>query len=327
MTIVRDRRLIPMVRPRITQCLKLLFVIAIFFFQAGMIDAIDDTNSNTGGQEVTRIVLLGTGTPNANPERSGPAIAIVVNDTPYLIDCGPGIVRRAAAAHKSGVDGLKVENLKTLFVTHLHSDHTAGYSDLILTPWVLGRDAPLEVYGPNGIAEMTEHILAAYEQDIRIRLDGLEPANDSGYRVNTHDIKPGIIYQDTNVTVEAFVVKHGSWPEAYGFVFTTPDRKIVISGDAVPSESIVEKCDGCDVLIHEVYSAVKFETRLPVWKEYHSSSHTSTHELAELASRAKPELLILYHQLYWGATDEELLSEIRQGYDGKVVSGNDLDVF
>ncbi len=283
--------------------------------------------SNPGDQTVTKIVLLGTGTPNADPERSGPAIGIVVSDTPYLIDCGPGIVRRAAAAFRSGVDGLKVDNLRTLFVTHLHSDHTAGYSDLIFTPWVLGRDKPLEVFGPKGIGEMTEHILAAYRQDITVRLDGLEPANDSGYRVNTHDIRPGIIYKDTNVTVEAFAVKHGSWPEAYGFVFTTPDRKIVISGDTVPSDSIVAKCDGCDVLIHEVYSAVRFEKRPLVWRQYHSSSHTSTHELAELASRAQPALLILYHQLFWGATDEELVSEVKERYDGEVVSGKDLDVF
>jgi ribonuclease BN (tRNA processing enzyme) len=276
---------------------------------------------------VTKIVLLGTGTPNADPGRSGPAIAIVVNEMPYLIDCGPGIVRRAAEASRSGVDGLEVENLKMLFVTHLHSDHTTGYSDLILTPWVLGRDEPLEVYGPTGIGEMTEHILAAYPQDIRARLEGLEPANDSGYRVNTHDIKPGIIYNDTNVSVEAFAVKHGSWPEAYGFVFTTSDRKIVISGDTAPSESIVARCDGCDVLIHEVYSAVRFENLSTVWKQYHSYSHTSTHELAKLVLRARPALLILYHQLFWGATDEELLSEIRERYDGEVVSGKDLDVF
>ncbi len=277
--------------------------------------------------DLTRIVLLGTGTPNADPEHSGPAIAIVVNDTPYLVDCGPGIVRRTAEAFQSGIDGLKIENLKTLFVTHLHSDHTAGYPDLIFTPWVLGREEPLEVYGPMGIAEMTEHILAAYRQDIRVRLEGLEPVNDSGYRVNTHNIKPGIIYKDTNVTVEAFAVKHGLWPEAYGFVFTTADRKIVISGDTVPAETIVEKCNGCDVLIHEVYSAVHFEKRPEEWKKYHSSAHTSTYELAELASRAKPELLILYHQLFWGSTEEELLSEITERYDGKVVSGKDLDVY
>ena len=276
---------------------------------------------------MTKIVLLGTGTPNADPERSGPSVAIVVNDTPYLIDCGPGIVRRAAAAFQSGTTSLKNENLTKLFVTHLHSDHTAGYADLIFTPWVLGRDKPLEVYAPSGIKEMTEHILAAYSQDIKVRLDGLEPVNDAGNKVNTHDIKPGIIYQDTNVTIEAFAVKHGSWPEAYGFVFTTPDRKIVISGDTVPLENLVAKSKNCDILIHEVYSAVRFEKLSPDWKKYHSASHTSTYELAELTSKVNPGLLILYHQLYWGATDKELLTEITERYSGRVVSGKDLDIF
>lgn len=276
---------------------------------------------------MTNIVLLGTGTPNADPERSGPSVAIVVNNKSYLIDCGPGIVRRAAKASQSGIDGLKVENLKTLFITHLHSDHTAGYPDLIFTPWVLGRDKPLDVYGPEGIGEMTKHILKAYRQDIEVRLDGLEPVNNTGYKVNTHDIKPGVIYKDSKVTVEAFAVKHGFWPEAYGFVFNTPDRKIVISGDTVPSENLVAKCENCDVLIHEVYSSVQFEKLSSEWKQYHSSAHTSTYELAELATKAKPELLILYHQLFWGATDEELLSEIKKHYDGEVVSGKDLDIF
>jgi ribonuclease BN (tRNA processing enzyme) len=275
----------------------------------------------------SQVVLLGTGTPNADPLRSGPAVAIVVNETPYLVDFGPGVVRRAAAAAQAGVTALRVENLKRAFVTHLHSDHTAGYADLILTPWVLGRDEPLDVYGPPGIQEMTSHILAAYEQDIRIRLDGLEPANDAGYRVNAHVIEPGVIYQDSNVTVEAFPVKHGNWEHAFGFVFQTADRKIVISGDTAPTESVVEHCDGCDVLVHEVNSMAGFQTRPPEWQRYHRSFHTSSGELAEIAAKARPGLLILYHQLLWGSSEEELLAEIREQYDGKIVSGNDLDVF
>ena len=304
-----------------------VIIISIFTCSFAHAQLDSDVPSNPKSEEVTKVVLLGTGTPNADPERSGPAVAIIVNDTPYLIDCGPGVVRRAAKASQSGLAALNVENLKRLFVTHLHSDHTAGYSDLIFTPWVLGRDEPLEVYGPQGIGEMTDHILAAYQQDIQIRLDGLEPANDQGYKVNTHAIVPGVIYRDSNVTITAFTVEHGSWPQAYGFVFQTSDRKIVVSGDTAPVESIVENCNGCDVLIHEVYSAVRFEELPPEWKEYHSQFHTSTYELAELASRAKPKLLILYHQLFWGSSEEELLSEIQERYDGKVVSGNDLDVF
>lgn len=275
----------------------------------------------------TKIILLGTGTPNADPDRSGPGVAIVVGDTPYLIDCGTGVVRRAAAAKKAGIEALRVDNLKHLFVTHLHSDHTLGYADLIFTPWVLERDEPLEVYGPIGIARMTEHIVSAYVEDIRMRIDGLEPANEVGYKVNTHEIKPGIIYSDSNVTVEAFQVKHGSWKQAFGFVFQTADKKIVISGDTAPDDIIVEKCDGCDVLIHEVYSTERFKKKSAIWRKYHSRFHTSSVELADIATRAKPKLLVLYHQLFWGATEQELLTEIRENYDGEVISGNDLDAF
>ena len=176
------------------------------------------SNSNTTASainlpksDITQIVLLGTGTPNADPERSGPSVAIVVNGTPYLVDFGPGVVRRAAAAEKAGVKGLAVKNLKRAFVTHLHSDHTAGFPDLILTPWVLERNEPLEVYGPSGIASMTDHILKAYQEDIDIRLNGGEPSNKEGYKVNAHEITSGIVYTDANVTVTAFEVHHGRW--------------------------------------------------------------------------------------------------------------------
>ena len=92
----------------------------------------------------TRVVLLGTGTPGAEPDRSGPATAVVVDETAYLIDFGPGVVRQAAAAAAAGVTALRPPNLRIGFLTHLHSDHTAGYPDVVLTPWVLGRRAPLQ---------------------------------------------------------------------------------------------------------------------------------------------------------------------------------------
>jgi ribonuclease BN (tRNA processing enzyme) len=275
----------------------------------------------------TQIVLLGTGTPNADPDRSGPAVAIVVNDTPYLVDFGPGVVRRAAAAARQGIKGLEVKKLQTAFLTHLHSDHTAGYPDLVFTPWVLEREAPLSVYGPAGLKAMTEYILKGYREDIDIRLHGLEPANKTGYEVVAHEINPGVIYQDQNVTVRAFPVLHGSWKQAFGYRFETPHRTIVISGDCTPSPALIENARGCDVLIHEVYSTAGFAKRPPVWQKYHSNFHTSSRQLAEIAGQVKPGLLVLYHQLFWGTTDAELEREIRQYYNGKVVSGRDLDVF
>jgi ribonuclease BN (tRNA processing enzyme) len=275
----------------------------------------------------TQVVLLGTGTPNAEPERSGPAVAIVAGEAAYLVDFGPGVVRRAAAAFQKGVKALAVPNLKKAFVTHLHSDHTAGYADLILTPWVLGRKEPLEVYGPRGITAMTDHLVAAYREDIMVRLDGSEPANQTGFQVNAHEIEAGDIYKDTNVAVTAFPVKHGTWKEAFGYRFKTADRTIVISGDTTPSPTVIEACNGCDLLIHEVYSQAGFAKREPEWQKYHAAFHTSSRELAELAAKAKPGLLVLYHQLIWSSTEEELLSEIRRTYKGKVVSGHDLDVY
>jgi ribonuclease BN (tRNA processing enzyme) len=273
-----------------------------------------------------RIVLLGTGTPNAEPDRSGPSVAIVVGDTPYIVDCGPGVVRRATAAQAAGIEALEPKKLTRLFLTHLHSDHAAGYPDLILTPWVLDRREPLEVYGPPGTQAMTEHILAAYREDIRDRLSGLEPIEAEGYLVQAHEIEPGVVYRDERVSVEAFPVVHGSLP-SFGFKFEAPDRAIVLSGDTAPTETVIQAAQGCDVLVHEVYSRSRFEQLPPAWRDYHSSMHTSTRELAVIASRAGPGLLVLYHQLFWGQTEEELLSEIRQGYDGEVVSGRDLKVY
>ena len=275
----------------------------------------------------TRVVLLGTGTPNAEAERSGPATAVVVDGQMYLVDAGPGVVRQVAAAGERGIGGTRIPELGIVFITHLHSDHTVGLPDLIHTPWVLGRREPLEVFGPPGIEAMVEHLQSAFAEDVRIRIEGLEPANDTGHRVVAHPVAGGRIYQDERVTVTAFPVRHASWPLALGYRFDTADRRVVISGDAAPSESIVEQCDGCDVLVHEVYSATSHARQAPVWQEYHASAHTSSTELAEIARRARPRLLVLTHQLLWGTTPEELVAEVQAGWDGNVVFGVDLEVY
>jgi ribonuclease BN (tRNA processing enzyme) len=278
----------------------------------------------------TRVVLLGTGTPNADPDRSGPATAVLVDDRAYLVDAGPGVVRRAAlAVRELGLDALRPQALDHVFLTHLHSDHTLGLPDLLLTPWVLDRPGPLRVYGPPGIRDMMDHIVEAYRQDIDMRVLGLEPRDENwfAYQPLVREVEPGLVYEDDLVKVFAFQVRHGSWEHAYGYRFVGPDRTVVISGDTAPSESVVEACDGCDVLVHEVYSADRFRDRPPAWQRYHRAFHTSTTELAELAERARPGLLVLTHQLFWGTDDAGLVAEMRAaGYDGPVVSGRDLDV-
>src|SRR5689334_20963544 len=155
----------------------------------------------------TRVVLLGTGTPVPDPDRSGPATAIVVDDSVYLVDFGPGVIRRAeSAALKNQLPALEPGNLTVAFVTHLHSDHTAGYSDLIFSGWTSGRKVPLQVYGPSGLTAMTDHILKAYQVDIETRTNPNGPMHDAGrfpdaWKVNAHEIKAGVIYKDEKVTV------------------------------------------------------------------------------------------------------------------------------
>jgi ribonuclease BN (tRNA processing enzyme) len=287
----------------------------------------------------TQIVLLGTGSPPADPDRSGPATAIVVNGTPYLVDFGAGVVRRAkAAVADRGITALEPTNLRVVFVTHLHSDHTVGYPDLILTPWVLGRRVPLEVYGPRGIKAMTDHILEAYRADFETRSkdyeEGLFTAGTfpEGHEVNVHEISAGVIYKDANVTVTAFPTKHAML--SYGYRFDTPDRSIVISGDTNPTQATIDACHGCDVLIHEVLT-LEWLAKRPDFQNYAAKFHTTTAQLAELASHAKPRLLILYHaSIAWRpAVDtqrsrpEELLGEMTSRYSGHVVVGRDLDVY
>jgi ribonuclease BN (tRNA processing enzyme) len=279
----------------------------------------------------TQLVILGTGTPIINPDRSGPSVAVVVNGAAYLVDFGPGVVRRAAAAARDkNITALTPKNLKVVFATHLHSDHTAGLSDLYLTPAVEGRPGALELYGPPGIAAMAAHIQAAYVKDVDIRVHGLEHGNANAYKINAHEIKPGLIYQDANVKVTAFAVAHGTWDFSYGYRFDTADRSIVISGDTAPTQAIARACNGCDLLLHEVYSIAWFEERTPAWQKYHSTFHTSTTALAEIANAAKPKQLVLYHQLFRPAdnVDEVLINELRKaGYKGPVASAHDLGIF
>jgi len=281
-----------------------------------------------GAQSRTKVVMLGTGTPNADPDRYGPAVAIVVDNESYLVDAGVGVVRRAAAASGAGTAGLDAPNLKRVFITHLHSDHTLGLADLILSPWVLERERPLTVYGPEGVRAMTNHLVAAYADDLRIRTNGGEPAHKHDpHVVAVHEIEPGVIYRDERVTVTAFAVKHGAWEHAFGYRFQTPDRTIVISGDASADSHIEDQCQRCDVLIHEVYSEAGFAKRPAAWQAYHARYHTSSRQLGAIASGAKPGLLVLYHQLIWSSTEDELLKEVRSTYDGRVVSAKDLDVY
>jgi ribonuclease Z len=269
----------------------------------------------------TRVILLGTGTPIPDPEHSGPALAIVTGQNVYIVDAGPGVVRRAAQA------GIRMDQLTRVFITHLHSDHTVGLPDLIFTPAVTGRKEALEIYGPPGIAAMSSQILKAWKEDMDIRLHGLEPSVKQAYVVHVHEVpRPGEIYRDAAVSVSAIPVAHGTWKYAYGYRFDVTRKVIVISGDTTYSPGLLEAAKDCDILVHEFYSQKGLESRTPDWQRYHSAFHTSAIEVGKLAAAANVKKLVLYHELPMGQPPDEVIREVRQHFSGEIVYGKDLDV-
>ena len=185
---------------------------------------------------------------------------------------------------------------------------------------------------------MTDHILEAYSADFETRSQHYKEnlysvgSFPEGHNVNAHEISAGVVYKDANVTVTAFRTKHAM--ESYGYRFDTADRSIVISGDTNPTQATIDACHGCDVLIHEVLTHDWLAKR-PDFQNYAAKFHTTTTQLAELASKAKPRLLVLYHaSISWRpgvdnqrSRPEVLLSEMMARYSGHVVVGRDLDVY
>lgn len=274
----------------------------------------------------TTVITLGTGGPNPDPTRQGPATAVTVGGRLFLFDAGTGVERQLRAA------GLPISGPTALFLTHLHSDHTLGLADLILTSWVMRRTRPFTIYGPRGTSAMVRHLMAAYAEDIRIRTDGLEHEMPAGWRVTVREIRPGVVFDSGGVQVRAIPVLHGSWREAYAYRIDATGRSIVISGDTRPSDSLEAAAVDADILVHEVYpsSRVVREDRPggQDWPAYLRSFHTSDEELGALAARSHPKLLVLTHVVRMGASDSEVVAGVRRGgYAGMVVVAKDLDRF
>ena len=245
---------------------------------------LSEARAQPGVKPQSAIVILGDGTPLLSADRSGTSTGIVVRGTLYVFDAGPGVLRRTHEARERL--RLGIQRFGPVFVTHLHSDHTLGIPELLYYP-----GAPsLRVYGPPGIQNMLGHLQAAWADDRQIRsASGMPSDRGMAETVNAAtaaEVTTGAVYADSNITVTAFEVAHGTWPHALGYRITAPDRVIVISGDTRPSAAIVEACNGCDVLLHAVYSAENSLTGPD--STYFSRFHTSTRELGKIATDARP---------------------------------------
>jgi ribonuclease BN (tRNA processing enzyme) len=280
--------------------------------------------SRSRGPADSTLIMLGTGTPVPDASAWGPASAVVAGGRLFVVDAGAGVSRRLAAAGFP-----RVSRVEAVFLTHLHSDHTLGYPDLIFTTWIMGRRQALAVYGPPGLRRMTDAILDAWRDDVDVRVKGLERETREWLRADVTEVRPGIVYDRDGVKVTAIPVPHGGW-QAFAYRLDLPGRSITFSGDTAPSPALVQAARGTDILVHEVYNGKRVAPEArpggEFWPEYLRAYHTSDAELARIATAVKPGLLVLNHVLRLGGTDEEILQNVREaGYTGRVAIAKDLD--
>jgi ribonuclease BN (tRNA processing enzyme) len=279
-------------------------------------------------KEKSRLILLGTaGGPTPKPNRAAPAQVIVVNGASYVIDCGNGVARQMVLAK------LKLGSIRSVFVTHHHSDHTADYGNLLLLAWATDLTSRVDTYGPPPLKQMTHEFLKLNDVDIRTRMaDEGRPALEP--LISAHEItRGGVVMQDENVKVSAVLVDHPPIAPAFAYRFDCPDRSIVISGDTRPSRALVELARGADVLVHEVMhvpaieSLIARESNATRLREHLLASHTTTEQVGRLATEAQVTTLVLTHFVPGGhpfLADEVWYDAVKPHFGGNLIVGRDL---
>ena len=265
------------------------------------------------------IILLGTGYPRPDPEHAGPSTAVVFGEKWFVVDAGRGTTMRIAGTE------LKYANLRGVFLTHLHSDHTAGLPDLFNTSWQFGRKrVPLELYGPKGTKRLADAMLEFFAEDIHLRRDLLEKHPAAGATIRTHVVAEGVVYDDGEVKVTAFAVDHKPVEHAFGYRFDAGGKSVVISGDTRPTGNLVRYAKGADVLVLEAYLPEHFDkVDTPEVATRLKSYHTSAEEAGQLAARAGVKTLVLTHLIPANA-EETFRERAARHFKGTIVVGRDL---
>ncbi len=265
---------------------------ALSFSKALVANKQSDSDEPTG----SRLILLGTaGGPTPKRNRSAPSQVIVVNGSSYVVDCGNGVARQMALAN------LDLGSIRSVFLTHHHSDHNADYGNLLLLSWAANLTTRVNTYGPPPLSEMTRQFLELNAYDIRPRVEDEGRPRLSEMIVPSEITDDGFVMKDENVTVTAALVDHPPVVPAFAHRFDCPDRSIVISGDTRPSDNLVQLARGADILVHEVMhlpsldALIATEPHAKTLRKHLLASHTTTEQVGRVATEAGVKTLILSH--------------------------------
>jgi ribonuclease BN (tRNA processing enzyme) len=278
----------------------------------------------------TKLILLGTkGGPRVGGDRSNPASVLLINGIPYVVDCGSGVSRQLVSA------GIALQNVRYVFLTHMHSDHNLEYGGLLYNAWATGLREPINAYGPPPIKQMTSAFLESMKFDVDTRIAD-EGRPDLRNLISPHEVsKDGLVMQNADVRVTAARNLHPPIRDSFALRFDTSDRSIVFSGDTTRSDAVVALAKGADVLVHEVMSVPGIESilkRVPnaaTLREHLLASHTTTEDVGRVATAAGVKKLVLSHFVPGDdpdITDAMWLEGVRKHYSGEVIIGKDLMV-
>ena len=277
----------------------------------------------------TRVILLGTkGGPRVGEAgRSNPSTLILINDVPYLVDCGYGVSKQLITS------GVALNRLRYIFITHHHSDHNLELGPLFYNAWITGLPVRVDAYGPPGMANMARDFFSYQKFDIDTRIED-EGRVDPRTLFTAHEFdKPGVVLTNDDVKVSTCLVRHPPIKQSYAYRFDAKDRSVVISGDTAYAPELAEFAKGADVLVHEVMYLPGLEAllkRLPDAKrlrEHLMAAHTLPEDVGKIAAQAEVKTLVLSHFVPGddaSITDKQWAQGVRKYYKGPIIVGKDL---
>ncbi len=269
-----------------------------------------------------KLTLLGTGCPSVDFKRCGSSNLISTKSTKILVDCGSGVTQRLNQSKNSSAD------IDALLLTHLHTDHVIDLYQLIISSWHSDRTSQWKIYGPKGTKKFVDKIFSAWKSERKLRISYEKRNSSKALNYKVYEFKKEGFININDIKIKYFEVDHKPVPYAYGFSFFNKNKKLTISGDTRPCESLMLNAQNADVLLHEVFieyeinqtSGLRSKKTLHNVKEYHTPSNL----VGKVAKLSNCKKLVLTHFVPTRFNISKLKKIVRKDFGKDPIIGNDL---